>query len=87
LGSVVSNPICWTRISDTGEVLPSVGNTYLFFVKKNEGRELVPQKILPATDDNIAVAKKLISQAILNRRLREIEKSMSPTWRPAPDSN
>jgi len=62
LGSVVSNPYSYVRITSLGEHLPSVGNAYIFFVKKQVGRELLPLKLIPATDTNIAVVKKLISK-------------------------
>jgi len=62
LGSVVSNPYSWTTINRSVEHLPSVGKNYIFFVKKQEGRELMPLKFLPASDANIATVKKLIAQ-------------------------
>jgi len=56
-GSIVTDPISWDMRP------PSLGKDYIFFVKKNEGRELLPVKLLSATDANIAEVKKLIAQA------------------------
>jgi len=50
------NPVALSLNVAGNEAMPKTGNTYIFFVQKPTAL-----KLLPATDDNIAMVKKLVS--------------------------
>ena len=58
--------VAFAVLSDLGERRPEMPLSYVFFVKKNDGKGVYFDpyaivKLLPATDDNIAKVRKLIS--------------------------